>query len=425
LAKKLTALEVERIKAPGTHRVDEGLYLQIKGGRSWLHRYMFAGKQRWSGLGSAADPKEGGLSLAKARAARDDERALIRQGVDPVAKRHRQRQDGAAAPAKKTFRDVADDYVANHEAAWKNTVHRAQWASTLRTYAFPILGEKPLEEITTDDVREVLQPIWHRKPETARRVRGRIEAILDLAKTLGLRGGDNPARWKGHLENVFPRRKKTAVKHHAAMPYSAIGGFMERLREREGVAALALEFTILTAARTGEVLGMRWDAGEIDLQGLMWEIPKERMKADKPHRVPLSKPAAAVLRKMAAINHSDFVFPLSNAAMLAVLDRMGHGDITVHGFRSSFKDWATDWTPTPAEIVEAAKRGEIVEAFPRDLVEVALAHTLDDKTEEAYRRTDMIEKRRRLMNRWAEHCSKVTAKGQIFQLSSAVENSPA
>lgn len=310
--KLLTAKEVEHIKAPGMHPVDAGLYLQIMSinSRSWIHRYTFKGKARWSGLGPYPE-----MSLADARAKRDDERAEMRAGIDPVAERKRERQEGRPGP-KKTFRQVAKEFIANHESEWKNPIHRKQWPSTLNTYAYPIIGDMPVDEITTEHVRQVLTPIWYAKPETARRVRGRIEKVLGFAKPLGLRTGENPARLADNLEHIFPRPKgkKRKVRHHPAMPYQAIGAFMAQLRQREGVAARCLEFTILCANRTGDVIGskredrppMKWQ--HVDLDARLWTI--SATKNDEEHKVPLSDPAVALLKSVKAMGlDSELVFP--------------------------------------------------------------------------------------------------------------------
>jgi integrase len=408
---KLTALEVAKIVDAGMHRVDDGLYLQIKGGRSWVHRYMFRGKQRLSGLGSA-DPKDG-LTLAQARAARDDERALIRKDIDPVAERKRRRGEKTAEQSRKIFRNVARDFIANHEGQWRNPVHRKQWTSTLETYVYPVIGEMWVDEIITDHVRQVLQPIWYAKPETARRVRGRIEKILGFAKPLGLRSGENPARLADNLEHIFPKlEKKRKIRHHPALPYAQIPIFVPKLREQEGVGARALEFVILTAARTGDIIGQEWDERppmkweHVDFGERLWTIPAT--KNDGEHKVPLSDPAMAVLKSMQTLGHdTEIVFPsldrrgqpMSNNAMLALLERMGHGDITVHGFRSTFRDWAGECTN-----------------FPRELAEKALAHTVGDETERAYQRGDLLNKRRKLMETWAGYCTRPAAIGEVVQM---------
>jgi integrase len=403
----LTAKEVERLKQPGMHSVDAGLYLQIKNGaRSWIHRYTINRKARWSGLGSYPE-----MSLAGARAKLKDEQAQIRAGIDPVADRKRMRGEKLAEQPKKTFREVAKDYITNHESSWKNPVHRKQWTSTLEAYVYLTIGDMPVDQIITDHVRQVLQPIWYTKPETARRIRGRIEKILGFAKPLGLRTGENPARLTDNIEHVLPKRAKRKVKHHPAMPYGELPAFMVKLRGQENIAARCLEYTTLCATRTGDAIGskredrppMKWP--HVDLDAKIWVIPAT--KNDEEHKVPLSDPAVAVLKSVKALGlDSELVFPspngrgqpLSNNAMLALLDRMGHGDVTVHGMRSTFRDWAAECTN-----------------FPRELAEKALAHTIGDETERAYQRGDLLSKRRKLMEAWAGYCAKpATPTGKLL-----------
>jgi integrase len=305
-----------------------------------------------------------------------------------------------------SFKDATAKYVAANKAGWRNAKHAAQWDATLLLYAYPTIGALPVSAIDTGHVTKVLDRIWSEKPETASRVRGRIEAVLDYAKVHGWRAGENPARWKGHLENVLPKRSKVrAVVHHAALPWREIGAFMATLDTQEGVAALALRFAILTTARTGEVIGARWS--EIDPQHAVWRVPGERMKAAREHRVPLADAASAVLREAAKLRQIDedtFVFPgrktdqpLSNMAMLVLLRRMGRGDLTTHGFRSTFRDWAAE-TGKPADIAEAA-----------------LAHTLGSKTQTAYQRGDLLDRRRALMEQWAAWCAR-SADGEVIEL---------
>jgi integrase len=286
---------------------------------------------------------------------------------------------------------MADDVRETLSAGFRNEKHKAQWKSTLETYAAP-LRAKPVDTIATDDVLSVLKPIWTTKAETASRVRGRIEKVLDAAKAKGFREGENPARWRGHLDHLLPRLSKLARGHHAAMPYEDVAAFTAKLRKREATSALALELCILTAARSGEILGMRWS--EIDLDKKIWTVPANRMKAGREHRVPLSSRAVTILRKLEKLKTGEFVFPgqarskpLSNMAMEMVLRRMKVEDATVHGFRSSFRDWAGN-----------------VSNFPREVTETALAHVIGDKAEQAYRRGDALEKRRKLMEAWAAYC---------------------
>jgi integrase len=292
-----------------------------------------------------------------------------------------------------TFKQCAEAYVAAHRAGWRNDKHAAQWSATLETYAYPTLGGLPVASVDVGLVLKVLEPIWSTKSETASRLRGRIEAVLDWAKVRGFREGENPARWKGNIDHLLPARAEVkAVEHHAALPYAEIGAFMAQLRNQPGMGAFALRFAILTAARTGEVLGTRWD--EIDLKNAVWTIPAGRMKAGREHRVPLSSPAVTLLEELAKAKAGEFVFfgqrtvkPLSNMALLMTLRRMKCDDLTAHGFRSTFRDWAAEQTSASREVAEAA-----------------LAHTLADKVEAAYRRSDLFDKRRALMADWAAYC---------------------
>ncbi len=328
------------------------------------------------------------------------------EAIDPIEHRAGQAAAGALAAVKAmTFRACADQYISSHRAGWRNPKHAAQWPATLSTYVYPSFGALPVQAVDVGLVMMAVEPIWATKPETAGRVRGRIESILDWATARGYRQGENPARWRGHLENLLPARSKVRrVEHHAALPYPEIGAFVIELRQQEGVAARALEFAILTAARTGEVIGARWD--EINIAARLWTIPAERMKAAKEHRVPLSDAALAIVNAMAAIRTGDHVFPggragrpISNMAMLMLLRRMGRGDLTAHGFRSSFRDWAAERTGFPAEVAE-----------------MALAHAVADKVEAAYRRGDLFEKRRQLAEAWAKFCGAPTAEGRVVPI---------
>jgi integrase len=325
-------------------------------------------------------------------------------GQDPIDSRRSERADAAARAGLNTFGEVADAYIAAHEVSWRNSKHRQQWRNTLDTYAAPIIGKLPVAKVDVGVVMRVLEPIWLDKTETASRLRGRIESVLDYAAARGWRTGENPARWRGHLDHLLAKPGRVAkVEHHAALPWREIGGFMAQLAAEEGVAALSLRFVILTAARTGEAIGARWS--EIDMQAAIWTVPAERMKAGREHRVPLSDAALDVLRgaaKLRKITHPDApVFPgrngavpLSNMALLMLLRRMERADLTAHGFRSTFRDWCAESTNYPREVAEAAP-----------------AHTLKDKTEAAYQRGDMMEKRRRLMAEWATFCSRPAAAG--------------
>ena len=387
---RLSARTVETRKKPGYYSDGGGLYLKVSGGagRSWVFRYRVAGKLREMGLGS-----EHSISLADARQAAAECRKLRLRGSDPIEVRRQERTQAKLGAASMTFRQCAERYIAAHQAGWRNAKHTSQWRNTLATYAFPVFGDLPVQAIDVGLVMKVVEPLWPTKTETASRLRGRIENVLDWALARGYRQGDNPARWRGHLDNLLPRRSRVQkVEHHAALSYDEVGAFIEVLQRQEGVAAMALEFCILTATRTSETIGARWQ--EVDLREAVWMIPADRIKAGKEHRVPLSKPAVAILQKLAVARSSDFVFPggkpgrpLSNMALLALLRRMERPDLTVHGFRSAFRDWAAERTN-----------------FPREVCEMALAHTIGDRVEAAYRRGDLFSKRRQLMEAWARYC---------------------
>lgn len=391
-AKALTALEVGRITRPGLYFDRAGLYLQCTGpdAKSWLYRYQLKGKQRWFGLGSAKD-----VSLKEARERRDIARAQIAKGVDPVAEKQAARQAVQASnnPAVR-FRSAVETYLETHHKEWSNPKHRAQWRSTLQAYACPVIGDLPVNEINAAHIVKILKPIWIEKNETARRVRSRIEAVLDYAADVTDTGYSNPAALTERLKKALPKTRRRP-EHHAALPYNEMASFMADLRTRESIAARALEFTVLTAARTTEVLEATWE--EIDFDAKVWTISAERMKARKEHRVPLSDPAFAVVEYMFSIRQNDFIFPgmkpgraLSDMAMLKTLERLGRPDLTVHGFRSTFRDWATD-QPLPISGI-------------REVAEAALAHQLKDKTERAYARSDLFDKRRELMALWSTYC---------------------
>jgi integrase len=399
---KLNAARLRTLTKPGTYCDGAGLYLQVRGpeNRSWLYRFKLQGKPHLMGLGTVGD-----LSLAEARDAAVAARRLVRQGVNPIDQRRAARAENAAQ-AGLTFAQVADAYIATHEPSWRNTKHRYQWRSTIDTYACPVLGKLPVAQVEVGAVMRVLEPLWQAKTETAARLRGRIEAVLDYATARGWRTGENPARWRGHLANLLPAPSKiTKVEHHAALPWREIGAFMSALAEEEGSSALALRFAILTAARTGEVIGARWS--DIDTKHALWTIPAGRMKAGREHRVPLSDEVLTGLKEAGRLGTNQkadgFVFPggrpgksLSSMALLMLLRRMGRGDLTVHGFRSTFRDWCAEATNHPREVAEAA-----------------LAHVLRDKTEAAYQRGDLIEKRRRLMADWASFCARSAVAGEV------------
>jgi len=395
-----TAREVQT-RPVGLYGAGSGLYLAVnnptarnpKGSRNWLLRFTspITGKRREMGLGSAGAQ---GLSLAEARERALELRKLVRSGLDPIEVQKSERM-AARAEARRspeaTFGVFADRWLDDNEEKFQNPKHRAQWRMTLNRYAAPLRDKTPAE-ITTQDVLDTLKPIWREKPETAKRTQGRIERVLDAAKAAGLREGENPARWRGHLKLLLSARPKASRGHHAALPYRQMPEFIEQLQEREGTAARALEFLILTAARSGEVRGARWE--EIDLDARRWNIPAERMKAGKPHRVPLTDRAIEILARMGAGDRtSGLVFPgakagmpMSDMTLAAVLKRMGYGSVTVHGFRSTFRDWAED-----------------VAGFPYGIIKAALAHTIADKTDAAYRRGDAFERRLQLMRAWEAH----------------------
>ena len=396
---RLTALKVEKAKEPGMYADGGGLYLRVtsEGARNWVLRYMLDRKPHWMGLGPLAL-----YSLADARAKALDARRKRHDGIDPIearrGERARQRLDAAKLIS---FKQCAEAYIASHRAGWRNEKHAYQWPATLSTYAYPIIGALPVQAVDTGLVLKVLEPIWTKKPETASRVRQRVENILDFSKVRGYRDGENPARWRGHLDKLLPQPSKVRkVEHLAALPYAALPAFLASLRQREAIAARALEFLILTAARTGEVIGARWN--EIDLLDKTWTVPAARMKAQREHRVPLSPRALAIVQDIAA-GHSGatdaYVFPggkpgtsLSNMSFLMLLRRMELDDLTVHGFRATFKTWASERT-----------------SFQNEIVEASLAHTIGGKVEQAYMRGDLFDKRRRLMQQWATFCTTAPA----------------
>jgi integrase len=393
---QLTALKVEKAKDPGMYPDGGGLYLRVTdtGSKNWVLRFMLNRKPRWMGLGPLAL-----YSLQEARARAHDARRKRHEGIDPIearrAERAQQRLDAAKAI---TFKQCAETYIASHRAGWRNGKHADQWSATLSTYAYPIIGPLPVQSIDTGLVLKVLEPIWKVKSETASRLRGRLESILDLAKVRGYRDGENPARWRGHLDKLLPPLSKVhQVEHHAYLPHTELPGFLPGLREQEGIVTRALEFLILTAARTSEAIGARWS--EINLLDKTWTVPAARMKARREHRVPLPARALDILKDIHGLRGSDdpdaFVFPgrkpgtpLSNMAFLMLLRRMGRGDLTAHGFRATFKTWASECT-----------------SFQNEIAETALAHIIGDKVEQAYRRGDLFEKRRRLMQQWSAFCN--------------------
>lgn len=393
-AHKLSPLQVQKILTKaGMYGDGAGLWLRVSegGAKAWIYRYMIDGRQRWAGLGPYPD-----ISLADARDAAAAFRKKIRAGVDPLDEKHEAAATARAARAKAvTFDYCAENFIDAHKAGWKNPKHVDQWRNTLATYASPVIGSLDVSKIETAHIMQVLErdALWSTKAETANRLRGRIESVLDWAATRKYRSGENPARWKGHLDNLLPHRSKVQkVKHHAALPWREIAPFVDALRKQVGVAARALELAILTAARSGEVRLATWS--EFDLDAGLWVVPADRMKAGKEHRVPLTSEALAVLEAMRETSTGELVFPgmrsgkpLSDMTLTAVLKRMERADLTAHGFRSTFRDWAAEATE-----------------YPHEMAEMALAHTVGNKVEAAYRRGDMFEKRRRMMNDWAAHC---------------------
>jgi integrase len=405
---KLKTSTLRGVMKPGAHGDGDGLYLQVRvvlrddariEQRSWLYRFKLHRKPHLMGLGPYPD-----VGLSQARDAATAARRLVRQGIDPIAQRREQRAEAAAPPpAAHAFKDVALAYIAKSEADWKNEKHKAQWRSTLETYAFPLLGSTDVAAVDIEGVRAVLDPIWREKPETASRLRGRLETVLDYAEAETWRTGENPARLTKRLALLLGEHGERAkIQHHPALPWAEIGAFMKSLSGQEGIAAMALRFVILTVTRTSEALNATW--GEFDLSGPdgpVWTIPAARMKAGREHRVPLSEAAVNILTDATKLRSRDTpddpVFPgrnperpMSNMALLMLLRRMERGDLTSHGFRSTFRDWVAEDTK---------------HSHPREIAEAALSHVLKDKTEAAYQRGDLLERRRKLMGDWAAFCS--------------------
>jgi integrase len=395
-AKGITAALVGKAK-PGRYGDGNGLYLTVRGPQAkfWSLRYVKAGRMREIGLGAACG--RGAVLLSEARSKARELFDLHKSGIDPLADRARGRSIARSLDARAvTFEQAAANFIEAHRASWRNPIHAKQWETTLRVYAYPIIGKMLVADIDVSAVTEVLTPIWNSKPETASRVRGRIESILGREKALGHRekGDENPAAWKDNLDAILPKRSKVArVRHHAAMKYDEVGAFMAKLRGDDDTIARALEFCVVTCARTSEVLGARW--GEIDLNERLWIIPPERMKGGREHRVPLSNRAIEILKQMQAVRLNSFVFPgrgedagLSAMVLLMRLRRMGYQHATVHGFRSCFRDWASERTNIANEVSE-----------------MALAHAVSDKVEAAYRRGDLLEKRFDLAEKWSAFCA--------------------
>lgn len=405
---KLTDAKVSKCSTPERLNDGGGLYLQVTARtsmpptgkkltpadmvtKSWIFRYRDRGTKKLKDLGLGSYPN---VSLAEARERAAKQRTLLLNGKDPKTEKVAQRAALKIENAKAiTFKKAAETYISDNRSGWKNAKHADQWTNTLTTYAFPVIGAIPVGDVDLPLIRKVLDPIWTEKNETASRLRQRLEKILDWATVNGYRTGENPARWKGYLDHLLPKPSKVQDReHHAALPYDQISQFMGDLRAQKGMGALALEFTILTAARTGEAIGATWE--EIDLEKRLWTVPAVRMKAGKEHEIPLSRRAVEIIQTLEVTRTGDFLFPggkegapLSNMAMAQTLKRMKRLDITVHGFRSTFRDWAAEQTD-----------------YPREVIEHAISHQLKDKAEAAYHRSTMLEKRRKLMEAWAEFC---------------------
>lgn len=395
---KLNPTQVKNQTGPGTYEDGEGLRLVVRanGTKSWVLRFQLEGKRREMGLGGFP-----AVSLKDARKSAHDKRQLLAMGIDPLAHRDEQalakRREAQQKLARSaTFKALAMEYIETHRAGWKSAKHGQQWENTLNSYAYPFIGNLPAEEITTEHILQVLKPIWETKTESASRIRNRIEMVLDAAKARGLREGENPARWRGHLDKLLPPRSKVqTVVHHPALPWTHMPEFMKILMLREDLSSRAIALTILTACRTSEVLGATWT--EVDLIKKVWKIPATRMKAGKEHRVPLSSTACELIRALKRVDGRHYLFPgakagshLSNTSMLMALRRLKRSDLTVHGFRSTFRDWAAESTH-----------------YPREVCEQALAHTRKDKAEAAYFRGDLFEKRRAMMDDWARYAAGV------------------
>jgi len=405
---RLNTLQVKNETKPGYYCDGGGLYLQVSktGSKSWIMRYTLDGKPCEMGLGSYLT-----FTLADARKRATAQRKLLTDGINPLETKRTELLARRMAEANIiTFDKAAHAFIEGNKAGWRNDKHADQWRNTLATYASPVIGKLPVSTIDTGHIMRILSPIWTTKTETATRVRGRIEKVLDWAKVQKFRAGDNPALWRGHLDKLLPKPSKVANEDpHAALPWSEIGAFMVALRAMQGSGARAMEIIILTATRTSEVLNAKW--AEIDLDAKLWTIPKERMKAFKEHRVPLSDAVVTLLKAVKEEStEGKYIFngkkkdsALSNMACLATLKRMERTDITVHGFRSTFRDWVSETT-----------------SYPRDVAEMALAHTIENKSEAAYRRGDLIEKRRALMSDWAAHCAAVHVAADVVAIRAKV-----
>jgi integrase len=400
---RLSNLKVERAKQPGMYADGGGLYLRVAegGSKQWIYRYTTNGHNRDMGLGPVRL-----LTLTEARERARAAGKLRLDGIDPIAYKHAQRGAAiVAAAGVKTFKECAEGFIRDNEKKWTHPKHRRDWERTLVRLVFPTLGNLPVASIDTPLVLKVIKPLWERVPETASRVRGRIEAVLGWATVHHYRTGDNPARWRQHLEHALPSRSEISkIEHHAAMPYTQVASFVDALRKDTSTAARCLEFITLTAARLGEATGATWN--EINLGARTWTIPAERMKAGKEHKVPLSDPAIAVLKTMREIRQSDYVFPgfkpgqpIGADALRELIKKLAGADVTIHGMRSVFRDWTADCT-----------------SFPNELAEMALSHTIPSAVEKAYRRGSMFERRRRLMDMWGAFCGRLSGVGKVVAI---------
>ena len=404
---RLSALDVKSKKEKGLYPDGDNLYLQVSpsGSKSWLFRYMLNGKARQMGLGST-----NAVSLAEARNKAGDCRKLLEKDIDPIENREAERKQAELEKSRaKTFQQCAEEYIESNKSGWKNKKHVQQWSNTLRDYVYPVFGDLSVQKVDVELVLNVLKPIWNTKTETATRVRGRIECIIDWATTMRYREGENPALWRGRLDKILPKPSKVREEsNYEALPYNMVAEFMQHLSSRDDLSARALEFTILTATRTNEVIGAKFE--EFDLTEGVWTLPKERIKKNgKEHRVPLSEPALKIVKELQKRGVSDYVFhglnpskPMSNMAMLKLIKRMKQDKLkkwphfTVHGFRSSFRDWGAETTN-----------------FPNEVMEKALAHTIKNESEAAYRRGDLLEKRTKLMHTWANYCYAPKSEGTV------------
>ena len=395
---RLSALTAKKANAPGLHADGNGLYLRVgpAGSKSWILRYRHDGRRHDIGLGPYPL-----ISLADARQRANERRRLLIDGIDPLGQKRTARIEAAKTMP---FKTCAQAYFDAHSSGWRSPKHAVQWRQSMTDYMLPVLGDVPVQAVDVGLVLKAIEPLWRAKPETASRVRQRIEGVLDWATARGYRSGDNPARWRGHLENLLPAtRKVRRIEHHAALPYSEISAFVAELRRDTSMAARALEFTILTAARAGEVIGARWE--EINAAERLWTVPADRMKAGREHRVPLSEAAMAILAKLAEKRSGEFIFPgakagrpVGDSTLFDLLKRLNR-DTTTHGFRSTFRDWAAERT-----------------AFPSEVAEMALAHVVGDKTEAAYRRGDLFAKRRQIMDAWAQFCAGIEEGENVVDL---------